>query len=242
VCAEQQLPAAGFPQVPAQLGQCDSAAFTQSWSQSDSQHTGSSVQTVMQQVWFEHDGVECTVQQLPLVAWPQPGPQLPHACAAVPAQTLSHDCMQQTGSITQIERQQRSSEQPGVACAAQQLPPAGPPHEPLQGPQRMAAACAHDASHVVSQQKPSSEQIASQQSASEHDGVACAVQQLPVPGFPQPMPQTPQIWRARAAQSASHEVWQQKLSAAQTWLQQPASSHDGPWCVAQHEPVIGLPH
>jgi hypothetical protein len=154
----------------------------------------------MQQAWFEQDGVACTAQQLPLDGCPQPGPQLPHACAAVPAHVLSHACMQQTGSITQIERQQRASEQPGVACAAQQFPPAGPPHAPLQAPQRICAACTHAASHAVSQHDPSRVQTAAQQSESEHDGVVRAVQQLPVPVTPQPMPHTPQTWRARVAQ------------------------------------------
>jgi hypothetical protein len=154
----------------------------------------------MQHASSEHDGVGCAVQQSPLEASPQPGPQFPQACDAVCAQMLSHDSMQHTGSITQSERQQRSSEQPGVACAVQQLPAAGSPHAPPQSPHRISAASTQVWSHSVSQQNPSSEQIASQHSASEHDGVVRAVQQLPAVGTPQPMPQTPQSCCAALAQ------------------------------------------
>ena len=144
VCALQQSPAVGFPQVPAHPAHRASAVAAQVASQPDSQQNGSSMQTVPQHAASEHDGVACAVQQSPLETWPQPGPQSPQTCLAVAAQVLSHDWMQQTGSTTQSERQQRSSEHPGVACAVQQSPPAGPPHPPPQSPQRITAASAHD--------------------------------------------------------------------------------------------------
>jgi hypothetical protein len=242
VCALQQSPAIGFPQVPAHPAHRASAVVAQVASQPDSQQNGSSMHTVRQHEASEHDGVACAVQQSPLEACPQPGPQIPQTCLAVAAQVLSHDWMQQTGSTTHSERQQRSSAHPGVACAVQQSPPAGPPHAPAQSPQRITAASAHDWSHEVSQQKPSSEQIASQQSASEHDGVVRAVQQLPALGSPQPMPHTPQICCAASAHDWSHCALQQNASATHTALQQVASSQSGPWCGTQHAPVIGLPH
>lgn len=198
-CSVQQSPADGLPQVPAHPAQLWSAAVTQFASHSDSQQKGSCVQTVLQQVLSEHEGVACAVQQSPLEASPHPGPQFPQACDAVCAHTLSHDWTQHTGSITQIERQQRSSSQPDAACAVQQLPAAGSPHAPPQLSHRITAASAQDWSHEVSQQNPSSEQIASQQSASEHDGVVRAVQQLPAAGTPQPMPHTPQSCCAASA-------------------------------------------
>ena len=238
----QQSPAPGAPQTSEHGAHAVIAASAQFASHSDSQQNGSCAHTVAQQVASEQEGVGCAAQQSPLDAAPHPGPQTPQTCRAVCAQALSHACEQHTGSTRQIERQHRSSEQPGVVRAVQQLPAAGLPHAPPQSPQRMSAASAQVASHSSSQQKPSSEQTAEQQSSSAQDGVVLAAQQLPASGSPQPMPHTPQICVALFAHTASHSDSQQNASIAQTALQQVASSQEGPSCGTQHAPVIGLPH
>lgn len=80
-----------------------------------------------------------------------------------------------------------------------------------------------------------------QHGASEHAGVAFGAQQLPAAGFPQPTPHTPQLAWARDAQSASHDVLQQKGSIAQTSWQQEGSMHPRPACAKQQLPWL-TPH
>jgi hypothetical protein len=241
-CDVQQSPAVGAPHAFAHAVHSSIARSTQDSSHCDSQQKGSCTQTALQQAVFEHDGVVLATQQLPLEGSPQPGPQTPQTSDAVCAQTVSQASMQHTGSTRQIERQHRSSAQPGVVRALQQLPACGVPHAPPQSPHKICAPCAQVASHSVSQQKPSSAQIASQQSASEHEGVVRAVQQSPLAASPQPIPQTPQIPRAAVAHVASHCVVQQNMSAAHTFSQHVASSQRAFAWATQQAPVSGLPH
>jgi hypothetical protein len=92
-------------------------------------------------------------------------------------------------------------------------------------------------SQRTSQQKLSTSQTSSQQSASSQKGVTRGTQQLPVFESPQPG----QKKAAHSTQVWSQVVWQQVGSTAQTSVQQAASSQPKPSWTTRQEPAPGAP-
>jgi hypothetical protein len=80
------------------------------------QHWGSGVQTSLQQLTFEQEGVGCAVKQLAVVA-----SQVAQAVSASVAQSWSHASPQQVGSWSHTFTQQSGSLQYGPAFGSKQL-------------------------------------------------------------------------------------------------------------------------
>ena len=238
----QQLAPPDTPHTPPQSPQRIPAASAHAASHATSQQRPSNAHTASQQRPSEQLGVACGVQQSPEPGAPQPIPQIPHESSAAFAQTASHASVQQKGSAAQTRSQQIASEQDGAMRAMQHSPAAGLPHSSAQVPQNSIAAVAHFSSHWTSQQKLSAAQMSVQQKVSLHAGVACASQQSPEAGSPQPTPQTPQASCACPAHTLSHSFSQQKGSTPQIASQQSSLEQPGPSCGTQQSSLEPPPH
>jgi len=165
-----------------------------------------------------------------------------HWVRACAAQVLSHSMLQQKLSAAQMSSQQAAFEHAGLAWPVQQSPAAGAPQTSEQGAHASIAASAQFTSHSDSQQKLSAAHTGTQHAGSAQAGVACASQQFPAAGSPQPTPQTPQTICALKAHCASHCVSQQNGSTEQSPSQQSGLLHPGSSCGMQQSPLSGSPH
>jgi hypothetical protein len=151
---------------------------------------------------------------------------------------VSHEVLQQVGSMPQTLSQHASSSQAPVEWGTSQEPASGSPQVP--GPpvlQLNPARMAQVVSQAESQQNASMVHTVSQQVSSSQAGVPLAIEQGPLTAAPhRPM----QSWLASCTQSKSHASAQQIGSTAHTVVQQSTSSQPPTNAGSRHEPPF--PH
>lgn len=177
-CTTQQSPVSGPPQVTHLAW----AISTQAWSQPVLQHSGSRLQTVVQQVESAQYGSGWTARQSPV-----PGrPHDRHSWPASATQPSSQDVLQHDGSDWQTCVQHAGSVQAGVGWTSKQLAGFVP-----QLRQVSSAWFTQDVSQTSLQQEGSSWQTAPQQSASLHPLPSWGVKQsrMVPSGFSSPQPE-----------------------------------------------------